>query len=187
MRRAIAVLFVVACGSSTPGPSPTPGATQQKCTNLGLCNEACSSGTCDVTCAGATECDTSCSGGSRCGVVDCRGSTTCNIQCSGGSPCDYIDCDGVTGCDVNCSGGSPCDVNCHDATACDLICSGGSPCLALCTGATQCTFKECSGGSGETSCPNDVIVCNRACPKCGDGVCDRIAGETTSSCSSDCH
>jgi hypothetical protein len=29
-------------------------------------------------------------------------------------------------------------------------------------------------------------VCNRACPKCGDGVCDRVASETCSTCPGDC-
>jgi hypothetical protein len=47
-------------------------------------------------------------------------------------------------------------------------------------------FTECSGGSGQKTCPNDVIVCNRECPKCGDGICDRVI-ETNGSCPGDCH
>jgi hypothetical protein len=190
MRSAVALLFIfAACGSSgPPDPIATPGATPvQSCGSAvqGACT--CSGGKCDVGCSNQTSCDVDCSGGSECGVVACRGDTTCTVACSGGGSCQYVDCRGVTDCSVNCSGGSTCDVNCANATGCGAICSGGSPCLLYCGGTTNCTFTECSGGSGATtSCPGDIIVCNRKCPTCGDGVCDRVASETCASCPKDC-
>jgi hypothetical protein len=188
------VLALLGCGGGrAPDPIPTPGAQKVDCSNVHAgseCDLGCASGaTCDFNCDGFTLCDAGCSGGSKCGVVDCRGSTACDVQCSGGSSCGYIDCQHTTGCEPNCSGGSRCDINCDGVTNCSVTCSGGSPCLVLCADATcspHTQFADCSGGSGTVSCPQGMIACNRACPSCGDGVCDRIAGETCSNCPHDC-
>ncbi len=182
------VVFLLACGASgPPDPLPTPGASQvETCGSVVDPPCECSESVCDVLCDNQTSCTANCTGGAQCGVVDCFGDTSCTLSCSGGSLCDYVDCRNVTSCNVDCSGGGKCNVNCEHATSCDTTCSGGSPCLLYCGSATSCTFGECSGGSGMQTCPNDIVVCNRPCPTCGDEICDRIASETCTTCPGDC-
>lgn len=83
-----------------------------------------------------------------------------------------------------CGNGASCAIDCTNANNCDEIeCPSGAECVMLCTGANNCTFDVCPGGA--TSCPDAVVVCNRDCPSCGDGVCD-VGLESAESCAQDC-
>jgi hypothetical protein len=65
-----------------------------------------------------------------------------------------------------------------------MVCDGAADCLLVCTGANNCAFSSCSG-SGAVSCADDVLVCHRECPSCGDGVCDQLL-ELPGDCEEDC-
>ena len=196
-------LLLCACSlQSVPNPVPTPDAARLDCGHEIATCVCPPSNTCDIACAEGY-CTPNCSGGARCGVVACSDRTACCAQCSTGSRCDYIDCRNVTDCEVDCSGGSSCGVACG-GTTCEVDCSGGSACLILRTGGLLPIFTGCgdAGGGGIScagdplantlpvynvlECPGNMIVCNRQCPRCGDGICDPLAGETCRNCPSDC-
>ncbi len=116
------------------------------------------------------------------GIIDCSDAQRCSNNCRLGSTCTVegynsgriesmtrnqarseTGCQGVDECKTTCIGNSTCDIDCFGATAChDNICADGAECLLDCTGAHRCRFTVCEGG--QTSCANDVVVCNRACP-----------------------
>src|SRR5262245_18568499 len=201
MRQKVTAILIstlwIACGIASCGGG---GGGQSKCppNEFGTCDVVdchaaqscqgdCPGGVCgDVDCTEAGDCAVNCSGAAHCGKVAGTEAGTCSLDCSGGSSCDLVTCKGVDSCAVTCSGGSSCDIDCTNAKSCEEIkCSGGSPCLLVCAGAAGCGFAECSGGSGMAECPDGILVCNRECPKCGDGVCDG-ALESCDSCKDDC-
>ena len=118
------------------------------CNNLGGdCPAGC---TCNLDCAGAENCDVDCNGGS--------GDRLCNLDCSGANNCKTVTCRNGADCDIECGTANNCD---------DTQCLNGSECILRCDGTIDpgnCVFSSCTGGSGEASCPNNIRVCNRACP-----------------------
>ncbi len=198
----IPVLALLASSCAEPRPprayechGPDCGFT---CPDDGYCPEVdcSSSGNCDAECPGSAECfllncqdsgycDLQCSSDVLCQNVDCSNSGSCDVACTGSSNCPHIRCVGTGECDVECSGDVDCGVNCTGAGSCWSACTGSSRCLLDCSESNDCGFSEC-GEWGEMSCPDGVIVCNRECPTCGDGMCERVAGEQCKTCSEDC-
>lgn len=135
------------------------GVCAATCTSVGCsCPTGCS---CDLTCADAL-CDPRCAGDTTVCTIDASGSTNVEGRCDDGATCT-IDATGVTNLSYECGGGgATCDVDCNGATSCSVRCAPGGVCLLRCAEATSCAMDRCPGG--ETTCPGDVIVCNRECP-----------------------
>jgi hypothetical protein len=94
----------------------------------------------DFECATAPDpCKPRCEGDDC--VIDCRQADTCEASCK------------EAACDIDCTGASHCD---------RVKCEAGSECLLDCTGAERCRFEKCDGE--QTTCPGDVLACNRDCP-----------------------
>lgn len=116
--------------------------------------------TCGETCPG-DDCDLSCpSGGCAC-ELDCAATSgKCKPKCEH-RDC-AIDCRQVDTCEVSCKDAG-CDIDCTGADHCDHVkCEEESGCLLDCSGAERCDFERCDGEV--TSCPGDLLACNRACP-----------------------
>lgn len=145
-------------GPPDAGPGDA-GMCAPPCTSLGCtcptgcgCDLACDDAICNPVCSGA---ETSCS-------VDASSSSSVGGRCSNGATCT-VDATGVSLLSYECGGGgATCDVDCSGASSCALRCAPGGVCLLRCGDATSCAMSQCPGG--ETTCPDDVIVCNRACP-----------------------
>ena len=156
-----------ACATSTCGDTlccPEVNETNANCpqdclamATCGICTNptatSCTGGACDLTCA-QPGCDY---------TVDCTAATDCRVNCDNGSDCS-VDCNGASDCDVRCEDtGTTCFTDCTNATVCDAPrCRNGASCLLDCTGANTCAYDDCEGG--QTSCPNNILACNRACP-----------------------
>ena len=118
----------------------------------GCCTETCGGGNCRLACdAPACSCDLACAAtAGRCDV------TCAQAVCS-------IDCREVGDCTARCQDESDCAIDCTGAADCTKTdCIRGAGCLLDCTGAAGCSFRTCDGAI--TSCPGDVIACNRECP-----------------------
>jgi len=124
------------------------------------CNSSC---TCELDCAGTTgTCSASCAGHDEC-VIDCVDAASCMSKCAGNSVCQINNCGTAGSCSATCSGNAMCRIDCAGTDSCGQFrCLGSAQCLLDCTNATSCGFASCGGG--QTVCPGNVIVCNRACP-----------------------
>lgn len=116
------------------------------------CGETCVAGDCDLHCPDQ-DCDCE---------LDCAAtSSTCKAKCEH-EDC-AIDCIEVDKCEAGCKD-STCTIDCTGARECDHVkCEEESGCLLDCTGAERCEFERCNG-EVVTSCPGDILACNRACP-----------------------
>lgn len=142
--------------SASAAYSSSSASCASNCNTCGAgacCNQQCGTGSCAVNCPSGCSCN-----------LDCDATTaSCGMTCNSGAYCG-VDCRGAGTCDVTCNGGSECVVECDQASnGCDrLRCMPGASCMLVCGGATNCGFGQCPGGA--SSCPGDIVVCNRACP-----------------------
>lgn len=112
-------------------------------------------------CADADTCITGCLDHSYCTVEG--NSAARNVALSRSSSMAEINCQMTGECSALCASDSVCEIDCWNADSCDQnVCMDGAECLLDCTGARDCGFAFCGGG--ETTCANDVVVCNRPCP-----------------------
>ena len=129
-----------------------------------MCGDDCTTcgpgSCCAETCTG--DCSPTCDTGCACAFDCADNSDTCNIDCKEGSQCDF-DCTNGNNCQLDCRGTASCRVDCSGANHCDqILCRGNAECLLDCSGANNCGFSQCV--DGETTCPNGIVVCGRACP-----------------------
>lgn len=120
----------------------------------------CGDGCCTETCAGdcQLECDSS---DCECNLDCAATSGVCDVKCKK-ADCS-IDCRQVDECKPKCEMDSSCTIDCTGAGKCDKAeCTHGASCLLDCTGADSCRFMRCEGEL--TSCPGDILACNRECP-----------------------
>ncbi len=119
----------------------------------GTCSDSCSGVDCALACpVAACNCDLACTSAAAICAAVCHPNTVCSL-----------DCQGAPDCRLTCNDNSVCEQDCTGIASCDKSkCVDGASCLINCTGSTTCLFKQCDGG--ETSCANDILVCNRACP-----------------------
>ena len=129
---------------------------------LGPCN-SCQNDTCREECSD-TDCSLDCTKNNCSCEFQCSASAAnCDMTCKEGTASCDVDCAGAASCKTTCETNTVCNINCTDVTACgEAKCELGAMCLLDCTGAGTCEFEVCAGA--ETSCPNNVIACNRACP-----------------------
>lgn len=140
----------------------------------GVCGgmQVCAVGqSCTYTCADASSCGYDCNGAATC-TLDCRGGSTCSLTCDGTGTCRprcredavcVLDCRNAIDCELRCDAGATCIFQCDGATNCDQVrCHGDAACLLECGGSGSCAYLQCEGG--QSTCPNNVIACNRACP-----------------------
>lgn len=117
---------------------------------------------CYEDCAANQDCRGQCNNGCACQMECGQATSKCEIQCKGGAHC-LIDCTGQNNCEPDCKGGATCIIECDSANNCDKVkCRQGASCLLDCSGANNCDYDSCSGG--KSSCPGNIIACNRACP-----------------------
>jgi hypothetical protein len=134
-------------------------------------------------CPVTATCGWKCADGAFCSAKDCRDADACSVECGKGATCDTVDCRGGT-CSGKCDEGSSCTFDCAGAEQCDdLECKGDAECLLNCADSASCGFKTCGA---PTDCGRGLLACNRACPACGDGVCEPAAGERAATCPEDC-
>lgn len=143
-------------GSSSPADAaadapdaraPEPDAGPAACTDV------CPGGDCELHCEGPEGC--ACQ-------LDCAGTDgKCKARCEA-EDCT-IDCRDVNNCEPECRRGSTCSIDCTGANNCEKVkCADDSGCLLDCSGSNNCEFEECRGEV--SSCPGDVLACNRDCP-----------------------
>ena len=145
------------CGDGCCSGTESPVDCAEDC---GRCTGACRGGTCMEPCAGPN-CTLNCAGDCGC-AIDCTDANKCIPTCTFGASCS-IDCTGAGQCMATCSAGADCDIDCTDSENCGKPrCEGSSQCSIVCTGAGTCGFAVCDGV--QTSCPGNVLVCNRDCP-----------------------
>jgi hypothetical protein len=121
------------------------------------CGGACA---CDIRCGEGEDCATNCSGGSVC-RLDVRRASNADVTCSGDAVC-VVDAREASNVDAACRGTARCDIDCTDVSNCFVTCTEGAECLINCRSASNCEFTSCTGS--EMSCPDGIVVCNRACP-----------------------
>lgn len=139
------------------------------CTNFGCCTDTCPGGDCTLTCNDDCACDGDCAQTTGTCTLDCRNRAACTFDCEAVNTCTGT-CRNDSTCFVDCRQANNCDFECRDSAVCNIDCTGANNCDTLdCRGNAQCTctgvgcqFDRCAGGL--TSCPNDVVVCNTACP-----------------------
>lgn len=133
-----------------------PVTCSNDCTSCGAggcCTQDCPSGNCPTCRAGCT-CD-----------LSCQEDRPCDAICASGSVCKV---DGMNnGTDgaytIHCETGSQCEVTCvGDEGSCTVTCTGTASCLVIDAMQAASSTLTCPGGA--MSCPNNVKVCNRACP-----------------------
>ena len=145
---------------------------------VALCEQGCSSGTCDaqgvcvIDCSAQGACseqDVVCPTNLPCRVVcgdhacakrvQCAMATSCDVQCIGPSSCgDVVQC-GMGACDVRCLGDSSCGkhTDCGMSCACDVTCSG----TGACHDASMCPHgMTCLLGRGCTSALPGCNTCS---------------------------
>lgn len=138
-------------------PDASTGRPLSSCSTCagGECREECNSNGCTFECA-VTDCDCE---------FQCSPTTkNCELACKENTTC-HLDCAGAEACKPDCQVNSICDIDCTGVLACEQSkCEAGAQCLLDCTNTAMgtCLFEVCAGT--ETSCPNDIIACNRACP-----------------------
>lgn len=158
--------FIEQGWSCTGVPSACqPCMTDFMCSNgRGYCELECPSSACIcmLSCGdGSRRCSADCSGSDQC-QLDCGTSGRCDAQCRGeGSRCD-IECADTDRCEATCSEGSTCTIACTDGAPCKVECRDHATCLLECGDASTCELERCDDGA--VSCPDNIIVCNRACP-----------------------
>ena len=141
------------CGSGNCCTGQCSGDCAPTCENNCTCDFDCAgnTGTCQATCRGDSICD-----------LDCSNATDCQPRCINNATCDF-DCSDSESCAAECANTSDCIVRCDRATDCDTtVCQNQATCLLYCTDASNCDFAQCQGGA--TTCPGNIIACNRACP-----------------------
>jgi hypothetical protein len=142
--------------------SPEPGepdAAPPECSDTCM---MCGSGCCTQTCGGGDNCRLNCNHEECDCALDCAATEgTCEPRGERGATC-AIDCSDVNDCRPRCREGA-CEIDCTGANNCDKVeCTEGASCLLQCTGANNCEFERCEGE--QTSCPGDILACNRDCP-----------------------
>jgi hypothetical protein len=120
---------------------------------VGCCSDTCSSsGGCNQVCTSACNCALMCSN---------TNGANCQMTCNAASTCTGVAI-GVQDVVLACQGRSTCDFTCTNLHDCNVTCDDTSNCVLRCDpGDHKCQFSMCSNPK---SCPNNVIVCNRACP-----------------------
>lgn len=92
-------------------------------------------------------------------VISCE-EATCKPKCEH-RDC-AIDCREVDKCEAACKDAT-CTIDCTGARECNHVkCQEGSGCLLDCSDTEKCGFDDCDGEV--TSCPGDLLACNRPCP-----------------------
>jgi len=131
------------------------------CRDTASCNLACGTGAnCRSGCTDVDSCRAGCASGSSCEVL-CTDVASCRADCFSGGGC-ALRCDHATCEAVHCYTGSACALTCVGAVCRDVYCYGGASCSIACSDS-DCGFALCP--SGEMRCPDNSVVCNRACPK----------------------
>jgi len=100
-----------------PGINTGSAGTVGACTT-GTCNESCAGGGCTYSCAAGTTCLAACSGGGC--VHTCHEGATCTFACSGGG-CVRT-CEEGANCTLSCTGSG-----CSDSTATAAPADAGNP------------------------------------------------------------
>lgn len=178
-------------GSETRDTCPADCSTCAACTTSGPCSDSCATSctlpTCTDSCACALDCSeatgscTTQANDTSVATIDCTNAVDCNTECRADSYCSIscvnaqscqIECNMNSSCGVDCTGGTcdgldcrntaQCKLDCTSASCDGLLCLNSAECLVNCTGASACNFAMCGGA--ETSCPGNIIVCNRPCP-----------------------
>ena len=139
-----------------------------------LCDFACQSPPCHVSCETGATCRGQCENGS----CDCERGATCEFECGSG-PC-HVQCDGDHPlCAGECQNGSctcgpnsECRFACLDHN-CKASCASGSRCVLECpqgrAGEPGCDFESCAAGT-KTVCPGgSAVTCGMPCPTADAG------------------
>jgi len=175
------------------------------------CSASCGNGSIEAgeTCDPPGTCPTSCDDNNECTIDNRTGQASqCNVVCSSTTIVSCADGDGCCPLGCNANNDDDCSVTCGNGTieageTCDppgscptaADCFTGDPCRPgfLTGSATQCNaacavgeIRECK--DEDECCPLFCIGRDSDCETsaCGDGFCDKDAGENEETCPEDC-